>query len=79
MSSYRKKILLEEMFIQKILIKGYTEKQWKKSIDLPAFIIKRLPVRYTFDNNYFNDLYQSIQLEAIQKSLKKCLRALKLS
>lgn len=43
------------------LIKGYTEKQWGKScIDLPAFIIKRLPVRFTYDNNYFNDKYQGI-------------------
>ena len=43
------------------LIKGYTEKQWgRKAIDLPAFIIKRLPVRFTYDNNYFNDNYQGI-------------------
>ena len=43
------------------LIKGYTEKQWGRDcIDLPAFIIKRLPVRLTFDNNYFNALYQGI-------------------
>lgn len=43
------------------LIKGYTEKQWGRSCtELPAFIIKRLPVRYTFDNNYFNDPYQGI-------------------
>ena len=43
------------------LIQGYTEKQWGRSCkDLPAFIIKRLPVRYTFDNNYFNDRYQGI-------------------
>ena len=43
------------------LIKGYTEKQWgRKCTDLPAFIIKRLPVRFTFDNNYFNDTYQGI-------------------
>lgn len=43
------------------LIKGYTEKQWgRKCTELPAFIIKRLPVRLTFDNNYFNDLYQGI-------------------
>lgn len=41
------------------LIKGYTEKQWGRDCkDLPAFIIKRLPVRYTYDNNYFNALYQ---------------------
>lgn len=43
------------------LIKGYTEKQWGRDCkELPAFIIKRLPVRYTFDNNYFNDKYQGI-------------------
>lgn len=43
------------------LIKGYTEKQWgRPCTELPAFIIKRLPVRYTFDNNYFNALYQGI-------------------
>ncbi len=43
------------------LIKGYTEKQWGRSCtELPAFIIRRLPVRYTFDNNYFNDKYQGI-------------------
>lgn len=43
------------------LIKGYTEKQWgRKATDLPAFIIKRIPFRFTFDNNYFNDTYQGI-------------------
>jgi UDP-galactopyranose mutase len=43
------------------LVKGYTEKQWGRSCkELPAFIIKRLPVRFTFDNNYFNALYQGI-------------------
>ena len=43
------------------LIKGYTEKQWgRKCTDLPAFIIKRLPVRLVFDNNYFNDSFQGI-------------------
>lgn len=45
------------------LIKGYTEKQWGRSCtELPAFIIKRLPVRYTFDNNYFNNRYQGIPI-----------------
>lgn len=45
------------------LIKGYTEKQWgRKATDLPAFIIKRLPVRFTYDNNYFNDKYQGIPI-----------------
>ena len=51
--------------IYKKLIKGYTEKQWGRDCkDLPAFIIKRLPVRYTYDNNYFNDLYQGIPIMA---------------
>ena len=45
------------------LIKGYTEKQWgRKATELPAFIIKRLPVRFTYDNNYFNDKYQGIPI-----------------
>jgi UDP-galactopyranose mutase len=45
------------------LIKGYTEKQWgRKATELPAFIIKRLPLRFTFDNNYFNDTYQGIPI-----------------
>ena len=43
------------------LVKGYTEKQWGRDCtELPSFIIRRLPVRYTYDNNYFNDLYQGI-------------------
>tara|TARA_Y100001958_G_C21105397_1_gene454052 strand:+ start:28 stop:900 length:873 start_codon:yes stop_codon:yes gene_type:complete len=47
--------------VYKILIKGYTEKQWgRKAKELPPFIIKRLPVRFTYDNNYFNDKYQGI-------------------
>jgi UDP-galactopyranose mutase len=50
------------------LIKGYTEKQWGRSCtELPAFIIKRLPVRYTFDNNYFNDRYQGIPVGGYNK------------
>ncbi len=45
------------------LVKGYTEKQWgKAATELPAFIIRRLPVRFTYDNNYFNDLYQGIPI-----------------
>lgn len=47
--------------IYETLIKGYTQKQWgRKCTELPAFIIKRLPVRFVFDNNYFNDTYQGI-------------------
>lgn len=49
--------------IYKKLVKGYTEKQWGRDCkELPAFIIKRLPVRYTYDNNYFNDPYQGIPI-----------------
>lgn len=49
--------------IYELLIKSYTEKQWgRKCSDLPAFIIKRLPVRFIFDNNYFNDRYQGIPI-----------------
>ncbi len=50
------------------LIKGYTEKQWGRDCkELPAFIIKRLPVRFTFDNNYFNDAYQGIPIGGYNK------------
>lgn len=50
------------------LIKGYTEKQWgRKCTDLPAFIVKRLPVRLVFDNNYFNDKYQGIPIGGYNK------------
>lgn len=49
--------------IYETLIKGYTEKQWgRKCTELPAFIIKRLPVRFVYDNNYFNDKYQGIPI-----------------
>lgn len=50
------------------LIKGYTEKQWgRKTNELPAFIIKRLPLRFTYDNNYFNDAYQGIPIGGYNK------------
>lgn len=56
------------------LIKGYTEKQWGRSCkELPAFIIKRLPVRYTFDNNYFNDRYQGIPVGGYNVLIAKLL------
>ena len=56
------------------LIKGYTEKQWGRPCkDLPAFIIKRLPVRFTFDNNYFNALYQGIPVGGYTKMIKNML------
>jgi len=55
-------------------IKGYTEKQWGKAcIDLPAFIINRLPVRFTYDNNYFNDRYQGIPIEGYTKLVERML------
>jgi UDP-galactopyranose mutase len=54
--------------IYEILIKGYTEKQWgRKCTDLPPFIITRLPVRFTFDNNYFSDNYQGIPVGSYNK------------
>ena len=54
--------------IYEALIKGYTEKQWGRSCsDLPAFIIRRLPLRFVFDNNYFNDLYQGIPIGGYNK------------
>ena len=56
------------------LIKGYTEKQWGRPCDqLPAFIIKRLPVRMTFDNNYFNALYQGIPIGGYTKMVERML------
>lgn len=56
------------------LIKGYTEKQWGRCCtELPAFIIKRLPVRYTFDNNYFNDRYQGIPIGGYNKLIDALL------
>ena len=56
------------------LIKGYTEKQWGRSCtELPAFIIKRLPVRYTFDNNYFNNRYQGIPVGGYNKLIEGLL------
>ena len=56
------------------LVKGYTEKQWgRKCSELPAFIIKRLPVRFTFDNNYFNDLYQGIPIGGYTRIIEKML------
>ena len=56
------------------LVKGYTEKQWGRDCkDLPAFIIKRLPVRLTFDNNYFNALYQGIPIGGYTKMVENLL------
>ncbi|WP_299412314.1 UDP-galactopyranose mutase [uncultured Dialister sp.] len=59
------------------LIKGYTEKQWGRSCtELPAFIIKRLPVRYTFDNNYFNDRWQGIPIGGYNKLIDTLLEGI---
>jgi UDP-galactopyranose mutase len=56
------------------LVKGYTEKQWgTKATELPAFIINRLPVRFTYDNNYFNDKYQGIPIGGYTKIIEKML------
>ena len=56
------------------LVKGYTEKQWgKKAEDLPAFIIRRIPVRFTYDNNYFNDPYQGIPIGGYTQIVEKML------
>ena len=60
--------------IYNILIKEYTEKQWgMKATELPAFIIKRLPIRFTFDNNYFNDTYQGVPIGGYTKIFEKLL------
>ena len=62
------------------LIKGYTEKQWgKKATELPAFIIKRLPVRFTFDNNYFNDMYQGIPMGGYNVLIDKLLEGIEVN
>ena len=59
------------------LIKGYTEKQWgKKATELPAFIIKRLPVRFVYDNNYFNDRYQGMPVDGYTAIIEKMLNGI---
>lgn len=59
------------------LIKGYTEKQWgRKAKELPAFIIKRLPIRYTYDNNYFSDRYQGIPIGGYNCLIEKMLEGI---
>ena len=59
------------------LVKGYTEKQWNRDCrELPAFIIKRLPVRLTYDNNYFNDRYQGIPIGRYTKLVEKMLEGI---
>lgn len=59
------------------LVKGYTEKQWgRRATELPAFIIKRLPVRFTYDNNYFNDTYQGIPIGGYTGMVEKMLEGI---
>ena len=61
------------------LIKGYTEKQWGRSCyDLPAFIIKRLPLRFTYDNNYFNARYQGIPIGGYTSIIEKMLNGIEI-
>ena len=65
----------EDIYVK--LVKGYTEKQWGRSCtELPSFIIKRLPVRYTYDNNYFNDLYQGIPIGGYNEIINKLLEGI---
>ena len=70
-------MLLVGKDIYEKLIKGYTEKQWgRKCTELPAFIIKRLPVRLVFDNNYFNDKYQGIPVGGYNKLIEGLLEGI---
>jgi len=63
--------------VYRVLIKGYTEKQWKKPCtELPKEIIKRLPIRFTFDNNYFNDKYQGIPIGGYTQIFEKLLKGI---
>lgn len=70
-------IFLVGRTIYEKLVKGYTEKQWNRDCkDLPAFIIKRLPVRFIYDNNYFNDKYQGIPIGGYTKLVEKMLEGI---
>lgn len=61
------------------LVKGYTEKQWgRRATELPNFIIKRLPVRFTYDNNYFNDRYQGIPIGGYTQIIEKMLEGIQI-
>lgn len=72
-------LLLIGRDIFEILIRGYTEKQWGRSCkELPAFIIRRLPVRMTFDNNYFNDRYQGIPIGGYNKLIEGLLNGVEI-
>jgi UDP-galactopyranose mutase len=66
--------------IYELLIRDYTKKQWKKNPkDLPSFIIKRLPLRFTYDNNYFNDRFQGIPMQGYDKLFEKMLDGIPVS
>ena len=68
-------LLLAGRDIYEKLVKGYTEKQWgKRANELPAFIIKRLPFRFTYDNNYFNDKYQGIPIGGYTQMVENMLK-----
>lgn len=70
-------LTLVGMDIYEKLVEGYTQKQWGRRADeLPAFIIKRLPVRFTYDNNYFNDKYQGIPVGGYTKLIEKMLEGI---
>ena len=65
--------------IYELLIKGYTEKQWgRPCTELPAFIIKRLPVRFVYDNNYFNDAYQGIPIGGYNALIERLLNGVEI-
>lgn len=66
--------------VYETLVKGYTEKQWgRRATELPAFIIKRLPVRFIYDNNYFNDAYQGIPIGGYTKMVERMLEGVEVS
>ena len=70
-------LLLVGKDIYEKLIKGYTEKQWgRPCTELPAFIIRRLPLRFVFDNNYFNDLYHGVPIEGYNALIDKLLEGI---
>ena len=66
------KLVGDDIFLK--LVKGYSEKQWgRKAEDIPAFVLRRLPLRFTFNNNYFNDPYQGIPVEGYTALVEKLL------
>ncbi len=66
--------------VYETLVKGYTEKQWgRRATELPAFIIKRLPVRFIYDNNYFDDAYQGIPIGGYTKMVERMLEGVEVA